>query len=66
MNTETLGLLMDKWMNDVSFREEVRRNPESAIERTGVTLSEEDRTALNNIDWSLSDEALQSRISKGT
>ena len=64
MNQETLETLLDKWMNDVAFREEVRQNPQAAIERTGVSLSEDDLATLQQVDWSLSDEELQGRLSK--
>ena len=66
MNQETLETLLDKWMNDVSFLEQVRQNPEAAISQAGVALNDEDRQSLRTIDWSLSDEELQSRISKAS
>lgn len=66
MNQETVEMLIDKWMNDVSFRDEMRVNPHAVLEQSGITLSEEDRETLENVDWSLSDEELLASVSKVT
>ena len=63
MNQETLGRLMDMWSNDGSFRDAVRRNPLKAVEGAGIALSDEEKEAVSNFDWSLSDEELSSRAS---
>jgi hypothetical protein len=63
-NPESMQQLADKFMNDASFREEMRQDPESAAERSGLPLDDEDRQALRSIDWSSSDEALNDRVSK--
>jgi hypothetical protein len=63
-NPESMQQLADKFMNDESFREEMRRDPEGAAERSGYQLDEEDRQALRSIDWSGSDEELKERVSK--
>jgi hypothetical protein len=57
---------MDRWMNEPSFREELRADPEAAVRRTGVALDEVELEALRNMDWEVSDEELESRVSKGT
>lgn len=64
MSREAVGKLVDRWMNEPSFREELRANSEEAVRRSGVELDAEEFAALRNMDWSLPDEALQSRISK--
>lgn len=64
MTTENMEILIDKWMNEISFRDEVRQDPQAAIERAGLHLNEEDKEALQQIDWKASDEELQARISK--
>ena len=66
MNQETVEMLIDKWMNDVSFREEMRSNPHAVLEKSGITISDEDKEIIEKIDWSLSDEELLARVSKGT
>jgi hypothetical protein len=63
MNHETLGRLIDRWSSDVNFREEMRADPLAAIERAGVVLSAEQKTAIEAIDWKLSDQALAERAS---
>ncbi len=63
-NQEAMQQLTDKFMNDADFREEMRQDPEGAAQRSGFALDEEDRQALNSVDWSGSDEELNQRVSK--
>ena len=63
-NQEAMQQLTDRFMNDADFREEMRKDPEGAAERSGYALDEEDRQALRSVDWSGSDEALNERVSK--
>ena len=64
-NPESMQQLVDRFINDATFREEMRRDPERAAERSGLPLDEEDRQALRSMDWSGSDEQLKERVSKG-
>jgi hypothetical protein len=64
MSRENVEQLLDRWINEPAFRDEIRADPEGAIERAGVTLDEEEQAALLNIDWSLPDEELAARVSK--
>ncbi|MES2465312.1 MAG: Os1348 family NHLP clan protein [Armatimonadota bacterium] len=64
MNPENLELLMDRWMNDPTFRADLRANPEKAAESVGVTLNADEMAALKNVDWNLSDDELSQRVSK--
>lgn len=64
MGYENLGRLIDHWLNYAPFREALRKNPQEAIQKSGIKLSAQELEMVNGIDWSLSDEALQSRISK--
>ncbi len=63
-NPESMQKLADRFMNDASFREEMRKDPEGAADRGGYQLDEEDKQALRSIDWSGSDEQLNDRVSK--
>jgi hypothetical protein len=56
--------LTDKFLNDAGFREEMRQDPEGAAKRSGCELDEEDRQALQSVDWNQSDEQLKERVSK--
>ena len=58
--------LADRFMNDPDFREQMRQDPEGAAKRTGLELDEEDRQALQSIEWNQPDEELKERISKGS
>ena len=64
MNHENVEMVMDRWMNDPTFRADLRANPEKAIEGVGVTLSEDEMAALKSVDWSLSDDELTQRVTK--
>lgn len=64
MSRESIGKLMDQWINDPSFREELRGNPEEAVRNSKMELNEEEWAALKSIDWSLSDEELKLRANK--
>jgi hypothetical protein len=63
-NQEAMQQLTERFMNDADFREEMRQDPESAAEREGFALDEEDKQALKDVDWSGSDEELKERVSK--
>lgn len=64
MGYENVGRLIDHWINYAPFRQALRKNPVEAIRQSGIQLTPEELKLLTNIDWSLSDEALQERISK--
>ncbi len=63
-NPETMQQLAERFMNDEQFREQMQQDPESAAERSGYQLDEEDKQALKSVDWSGSDEQLNDRVSK--
>ena len=64
-NQEAMQQLTDRFMNDADFRDQMRQDPEGAVERSGYQLDEEDRQALRSVDWRASDEELKERVSKG-
>jgi len=64
MSKEGVKTVLDRYMNDEAFRAQVRQNPEAAIRTCGADLSEEEMAAVKNVDWSVSDEELHSRMSK--
>jgi len=64
MSRAAIGVLIDRWLNEPEFRAAVRRDPEVAVRASGVELDAEEWAALGAIDWNLSDEELNSRLSK--
>ena len=58
--------LIDQWMNDESFRTELRRDPEGAVRARNIELNEDEWATLRSVDWSMSDEALQARVTKAS
>jgi hypothetical protein len=63
-NQEAMQQLTERFMNDADFREEMRQDPESAAQRGGFALDEEDKQALKSVDWGGSDQELNDRVSK--
>ena len=64
MSRDAIGELVDRWINEPAFRADVRQDPEGAVRRSGIQLNEDEMAALRNIDWSLPDEELRSRLNK--
>lgn len=56
--------LVDRWMSEPAFRQEMRADPEAAVRNAGISLDDEELATLRNMDWSASDEELQARINK--
>lgn len=65
MSYENVGKIVDRWMEDAAFRQNLRKDPEGAIRQCRITLTKEEMTMLKTVDWKLSDEELKSRITKG-
>ena len=63
MNREVIEQLMDRWTNDSAFRDQVRADPKGALRASGLELDADEQAALEHIDWNLSDEQLQARVS---
>ena len=63
-NQEAMNQRAERFMNDADFREQMRQDPESAAERSGYQLDDEDRRALRSMDWDASGEQLNERVSK--
>jgi hypothetical protein len=64
MSQLNIQKLMDRWVNDPEFRKAMREDAEGAIRRAGITLSPTEKAALQQVNWDLSDEALNPRSSK--
>jgi hypothetical protein len=64
MSREALEQVVERWINDPAFRAELRKDPEGAVRRAGLKLSPEDWEALQGMDQTLKNEALQPRIIK--
>ncbi len=64
MSYETIGKLVDRWVDDKEFRKQVRHNAEMAVRESGIPLTPDEWAVLHKIDWHSSDEQLQERISK--
>jgi hypothetical protein len=61
MSRESIEAIVERWMEDTSFRTAVRTDPETAIKSTGLELNSDEWAAIRNFDWSVSDEELTTR-----
>lgn len=64
MSYQEVGKLIDRWINDPTFRGEFRKDPEGTLRKTGVNLKSEELSALKKVDWNRSDEELKAIASK--
>jgi len=64
MSKEAVKGVVDRWLNDAAFREELRQDAEGAVRRMGVELDADEWEALKSIDWSQPDAELMSRANK--
>ncbi|OGQ22448.1 MAG: hypothetical protein A3I05_09960 [Deltaproteobacteria bacterium RIFCSPLOWO2_02_FULL_44_10] len=64
MVRKEIEMLVEKWTSDAGFRTKMRKDPMATLTSTGVKLTPEEMNAFKNIDWKLSDQELQSRVSK--
>ena len=65
MNRADKELLLNRWMSETGYRSQMRQDPVAAIQQAGITVAKEDEKNLRATDWTLSDEELAARISKG-
>lgn len=64
MGQINLKELIDRWANDPEFRKAMRADAEATLRREGAQLGPAEYRALRRVDWSLSDEEIQSRMSR--
>jgi len=64
MRNDVVQTLVDRWENDMDFRELMRKDPNRAVQTTGMELTEDEWAAIRKIDWKQTDAELQERISK--
>ena len=57
--------LVEQWLNNPKFRDEMRQDPEGTVKRTGIILTAEEWATLRNVVMTTTDEALRARVSKG-
>jgi hypothetical protein len=56
------SMLMERWVEDPSFRERMRGDAVGAAGSIGVELSAEDIEFLHSVDWTLSDAELEALL----
>jgi hypothetical protein len=64
MRNDVVQKLVDRWENDMAFREHMRKDPSGAVSSAGVELTEDEWAVVRTIDWKSPDAVLQQRISK--
>jgi hypothetical protein len=57
--------LVERWSTDEQFREDLRADPESAINNAGIALDDKEWETVRSFDASsLTDAELQERVNK--
>jgi hypothetical protein len=64
MDKQSGQMLLDRWVEDESFRSQMRSDAVSAAGSIGAELSTEDIEFLRSIDWTLSDQELEQLLEK--
>lgn len=64
MGYENFGRLVDHWLNYAPFRAAMRQDATKAVQQTGIPFTPQELELISKTDWSLSDTALQERITK--
>jgi hypothetical protein len=66
MEDETAARFLDQLINSPQLRSQFREDPQGTLEQAGLELNDENRRALEEIDWNqIPDQELAQRISKG-
>ena len=65
MQRDGMDRLVDRWLNEPSFRQAMLADPEAAVQRSGISLDEEEWATVRNVVMTLGDEELRDRVSKG-
>ncbi len=61
--SETGGkMLLDRWVEDTGFRQQMRSDPMGAVATIGADLDEKELEFLRSVDWTLSDEELEALL----
>ncbi len=63
MSQAAVQTLVDRWLNDATFRGALRADPDGAVRAAGVELDGDEWAALRAIDWNASDADLEARMS---
>jgi hypothetical protein len=66
MSQDSLATLIDRYLNDATFRVDFAHDPEAAIAAAGFTLDDEEREALHAAIWTRDDQPLKARVSRYT
>jgi putative modified peptide len=66
IDSRTLENLLDRWMNDPSFKEQFQSDPEAALRSCGIEATDEIIKAMKMAGSNASVESLRDRIVKGT
>jgi len=62
MSREALEQIVQRWTDDLDFREALQRDPDGTIERAGHQLNEQEWAVLRDTNWNQSDEDLRTRM----
>jgi len=64
MSEQGAQMIADRWVEDPSFRTDLRDDVEGAAKKIGADLDPEQLEYLRSVDWSQSDDQLEELINK--
>ncbi len=56
--------LLNRWLDDATFRDAFQADPQHAIQSSGLDLTPDEVAALEGAQWNLSDGSLAERANK--
>ena len=65
MSEQGAKMVLDRWIEDESFRQRMREDPIAAVEMIDADLDDQQRESLRSLDWTMSDAELQELLEKG-
>ena len=64
MSEQGAQMIADRWVEDESFRQQLRQDPQAAATSIGADLDAEQVEFLRSMDWSQSDDQLEQLLNK--
>lgn len=61
---KTMEQLLDRWMNDPSFKDQIRSDPKTALKSYGIDATDDMVKSLKSVSTNASVEELKERVVK--
>jgi len=61
---KSIDAVLDRWMNDPTFTEQLRTDPDATLRSCGIDPDDETLARFKSLDYDAPIEELQARVSK--